>query len=91
MLSRAFAAFRDRTPDGGQANPVYAAMVAHLDAAVGRILQALDDTGIFDNFIVLLTSDSGGVYSIWRTRNTDNAPLRGEKFQLYEGGIRAPC
>ncbi len=60
----------------------YAAMVAAMDAGVGRILAALDDEGVADDTLVWFLSDNGG------TRYGSNGPLRGGKGTLYEGGIR---
>ena len=65
--------------------PAYAAMVAHMDENVGRLLEAIDAAGLRDNTIVVFTSDNGGKGSV-----TSNAPLRGAKHELYEGGIRVP-
>jgi arylsulfatase A-like enzyme len=65
--------------------PAYAAMVEHMDENVGRLLKALDKAGLRDNTIVVFTSDNGGVSKV-----TSNAPLRGAKHNLYEGGIRVP-
>ncbi len=65
--------------------PEYAAMVHHMDENIGRLLQSLDDLGLKDNTIVVFTSDNGGKHSV-----TSNAPLRGAKHNLYEGGIRVP-
>ncbi|MBI1356492.1 MAG: sulfatase-like hydrolase/transferase [Acidobacteria bacterium] len=60
----------------------YAAMVAAMDAGVGRILDTLDKSGLAANTLVWFTSDNGGA------RNGDNTPLRAGKGTLYEGGIR---
>lgn len=65
--------------------PEYAAMVHHMDENIGRLLQALDDMNLRENTIVIFTSDNGGKHSV-----TSNAPLRGAKHNLYEGGIRVP-
>jgi arylsulfatase B len=61
---------------------IYAAMVNAMDRAVGKILHVLDAYGMTDNTLVLFFSDNGGVMA------GDNAPLRGGKFQVLEGGTR---
>ncbi len=83
---------------------LFAACVAHLDDAIGRILDALERNGQRDQTLVLFFSDNGAPRG---ARNDDplypadgyaagpcsgqNAPLRGFKAQLYEGGIRVPA
>jgi arylsulfatase A-like enzyme len=78
----------------------YAACVSHLDDAVGRIVAALESTGKRRETLIVFFSDNGGT----QARNNDtkyppddytpgrshgnNRPLRGNKTQLYEGGIR---
>ena len=76
----------------GQNNPVYAAMLESVDDSVGRIVRKLDALGLAENTLVVLTSDNGGlsVKEGALTPATSNAPLRGAKGQLYEGGIRVP-
>ncbi len=87
-------------PGAPQRNPVYAAMVHSLDDAVGTLLDTLDELGLSERTIVVFFSDNGGVH--WlddRMRQqfglesppTSNAPLRGGKATLYEGGTREPC
>ena len=70
----------------------YAAMVSHLDAGVGQLLDTLEALGVADNTIVLFTSDNGphAEGGINPDFFDSNGPLRGMKRDLYEGGIRVP-
>lgn len=67
---------------------VYAAMVRALDRSVGRIMAKLDEEGLADNTIIVLSSDNGGPGYIGLP--DINAPYRGWKITLFEGGIRVP-
>ncbi len=72
-----------------QDHPIYAGMIELLDDAVGRVLDAIDESGQRDNTIVIFTSDNGGVSS-GDAYSTSNLPLRGGKGRQWEGGIREP-
>jgi arylsulfatase A-like enzyme len=72
-------------PGMDQNDPGYAAMMESLDAAVGRVLDTLDELKIADRTIVIFTSDNGG-----RVPTTSNKPLRVGKGSAYEGGLRVP-
>jgi arylsulfatase A-like enzyme len=74
-----------------------AAMVAQLDAKIGEFVAALERTGKRERTLIIFTSDNGGAESRRNgyvgtvphsPYNSENAPLRGEKDSLYEGGIR---
>ena len=69
--------------DGGSV-ATYLTMIRHMDEGIGRVLQALRDTGADENTIVVFTSDNGG------ERFSDTWPLVGKKMDLLEGGIRVP-
>lgn len=78
--------YRAKFPEGSP--PIradYAAMVETLDHHVGRVLDELDALGLTEDTLVVFMSDNGG-----HPDYTTNAPLRGSKWNLYEGGIRIP-
>ncbi len=82
-------------PDARQHNPIYAAMVEHMDDAVGRVLETLKRWGLEDNTIVVFNSDNGGLIGNRGDTNkppavTSNYPLRTGKGDAYEGGVRVP-
>ena len=72
-----------------QSDPVYAAMIEALDENIGRLLQALDETGQADNTVVFFTSDNGGLATA-EGSPTCNSPLAEGKGWMYEGGTREP-
>jgi arylsulfatase A-like enzyme len=72
-----------------QNHPTYAAMIESLDAAVGIVLQKLDELALTENTVVVFTADNGGL-STAEGSPTSNLPLRAGKGWLYEGGIRVP-
>lgn len=89
-------------PDNPQRNPMMAAMIESLDQGVGRLMEAVDAAGVAKDTIFVFFSDNGGVH--WPLTKpglmhpefenmpaTSNAPLRGGKATLYEGGTREPC
>ncbi len=62
---------------------ILGSMVHSLDQGVGKILDAIDQSGIASDTFVLFSSDNGGVGGIG-----ENTPLRGAKASVFEGGIR---
>lgn len=69
----------------GLKDPRYGAMIEAMDAAVGRVMAAIDELKLAGQTLVIFTSDNGGFDGV-----SDNRPLRASKGHLYEGGIRVP-
>ena len=74
----------------------YAAMISYFDMQVGKMVEKLKELGIYDNTIIMFTSDNGPTHNAYT--NTDwfecAAPFRSDrgwtKRSLHEGGIRVP-
>jgi arylsulfatase A-like enzyme len=64
---------------------IYAEMMKSLDAGIGRVLDTLKAAGLERNTLVIFTSDNGG------ERFSYNWPFRGQKMELFEGGVRVPA
>lgn len=93
--------FMKKFKDLGEAERVYASVIAEGDEAVGRILSLLKETGIDENTLVVFSTDNGPersdqkkdhkgqglgkFYSIGETGG-----LKGEKRSLFSGGVRVP-
>lgn len=95
--------FGDETPYTGSAyfpcrypRATYAAMISYLDERVGQLIQQLKDEGIYENTLIIFTSDNGPSYAggvdadfFNSTGIFQNSYGRTKGF-LYEGGIRVP-
>jgi len=77
-------------PSSRHKNPKYAAMVEHTDEAVGKIINTLKEKGLYENTIILFSSDNGGLIGNPKRPVTNNSPLRTGKGDIYEGGVRIP-
>ncbi len=60
------------------------ALIEHLDHGIGRVLDAVEKSGEAENTLIVFTSDNGGQINV----GARNAPLRGGKQEMWEGGIR---
>lgn len=63
------------------------ALIEHMDAGVGRVLDRLDSLGLSDDTILVFTSDNGGDVG----PGANNAPWRAGKGTMYEGGLLVPA
>jgi arylsulfatase A-like enzyme len=77
-----------------QNNAVYAGMVESVDTNLGRIVDRLQELGLSENTVLILSSDHGGLSSRGleskRELATSNLPYRHGKGWLYDGGLRVP-
>lgn len=62
------------------------ALIEHMDAGIGQVLAALDETEQTQDTLVIFTSDNGGQLSV----GANNGQLRGGKGMMYEGGLKVP-
>jgi len=103
-IDKYVAEFGDETPYVGDRGyfparhpkATYAAMITYLDHQIGQIVQQLKDEGLYENTLIIFSSDNGATF----TGGSDtpwfnsNAPFKSEygfgKGFLHEGGIRVP-
>lgn len=64
----------------------YAGMVYAVDRGVGKIVEALKETGQLENTLIVFFSDNGGNID----HGASNLPLKGTKGDTWEGGFRTP-
>lgn len=75
-----------------RARAARAAMITRMDRDIGRVLDTLRANGQLDNTLIIFTSDNGAGSEGGADLEFFDATggLRGEKRDLYEGGIRTP-
>jgi arylsulfatase A-like enzyme len=77
-----------------QDNAIYAAMIESMDESLGKLVNALKQEKLYENTVIVFTSDHGGLSNRGaknkRPLATSNLPLRAGKGHLYEGGVKFP-
>lgn len=76
--------YKKQIPKDAPYAPAYAAMMENLDDNIGKIVNAVKESGALENTLIIFFSDNGPVL------NYTYVNLRGEKGTLYEGGIKEP-
>lgn len=82
----ALARVKARAPELAEPRAKAVAFAEHLDEGIGRVLAALDETGLARNTVVVFTADNGG--SLPHAQS--NHPWRDGKQSHYDGGLRVP-
>jgi len=62
------------------------AFIEHMDDGIGRVIQALKESGQYENTLIIFSSDNGGHLP----SKANNGPLRDGKQSMYEGGLKVP-
>lgn len=81
-----FEKVKQRESDLSEKRAKNVAFVEHLDDGIGRVIEALKESGVDKNTLVIFSSDNGGHLA----SGASNGNLRGGKQDMYEGGIKVP-
>ncbi len=68
----------------------YQAVIEHIDAEVGRLVEKVRELGLAENTYIIFTSDNGP-WLQFKNHGGSALPLRGGKMTTFEGGHRVPC
>ena len=77
---------QEREPHLSKIRANLIAFIEHMDDGIGQVINALKETGAYDNTIILFTSDNGGHLP----SEANVGPYRDGKQSVYEGGLRVP-
>ena len=78
---------RKRHPNISETRGKLVALIEHMDDGVGRVINSLEKSGQLDNTLIIFCSDNGGD----RKSEANNGPVRGDKGDMYDGGIKVAC
>ncbi len=78
---------KQRQPGIADQRAKLVALIEHMDAGIGQVIEAVRETDQYDDTIIVFTSDNGGQINV----GANNGPLRDGKQSMYEGGLRIPA
>jgi len=78
---------RTREPGITEKRARLVALIEHLDDGIGKVIQSLKESGMYENTVIIFLSDNGGQLSV----GANNGKVRDGKGSVYEGGIRVPA
>ncbi len=78
---------QQREPGISRKRAKLVALIEHMDAGIGKVLDTLDRLKLTRDTLVIFTSDNGGLLS----SGAFNGPWRSGKTHMYEGGLRVPA
>jgi len=87
--THAFTHLRKKYADMVAEKGFIGAAMTEFDDGIGVLLDELDDLGITENTIVIISSDNGAMQFSWPDGGT--SPFRSEKATAWEGGFRVPA
>ena len=75
----------EKFDDSNELRKIVKAMIKVTDDVISQVVTALKDNGMYDNSVIMFSSDNGGQNGL-----SLNKPLRGSKSSVWEGGVRVP-
>ena len=75
---------------GTSKGSTYGDVIQEIDHNVGRLVKKLKEKNVYDNTIIIYTSDNGP-WLAYGNHGGTSGELRGGKFDVFEGGYRVPC
>ncbi|MEQ9443885.1 MAG: sulfatase [Cyclobacteriaceae bacterium] len=77
---------KDREPGINDTRAKLVAFIEHMDDGIGQVINALKESGQYENTLIVFSSDNGGHLPSM----ANNGPLRDGKQSMYEGGLKVP-
>lgn len=78
---------KERQPGIEEKRAALVALIEHMDDGIGKVIRALKEEGLYENTLIVFTSDNGG----YLPSQANNGPVRDGKQSMYEGGLRVPA